>query len=82
MKSVQVRSFFWSLFSQGFILGPKIFLLYINDPSDGFISNIAIYADTILYSKLDEASGFWKLLDLASELQETLQDGAGSGLLI
>ena len=76
MKSVQVRSFFWSLFSQGFILGPKIFLLYINDPSDGFISNIAIYADTTLYSKLDEASGFWKLLDLASELQ---RDTAGWG---
>ena len=77
VKRVQVRSFFWSLFSQGFILGPNIFLLYINDPSGRFISNIAIYADdTTLYSKLHEASGFWKPLDLPSEFQ---RDTAGWG---
>ena len=36
---------------QGFILGPKIFLPYINDLSDGFITNVAIYTDdTTLYS--------------------------------
>ena len=39
------------------ILGPTIFLLYINDLRDGVISGIGIYAnDTPLYSGFDEAS--------------------------
>ena len=36
---------------QGSILGLTVFLLYINEPPDDVICNIAIYADdTILYS--------------------------------
>ena len=61
--------------AQRSILGPNLFLLYINDLVDNAICNIVINAnDTSFYSKSDQVSDLWQQLELASGFESDLQD--------
>ena len=65
---------------QDSILGPALFLLYVNDIPDDVISDFAIYADdATLYFKYNQVSDLWQQLKLASELESDLRDTLDCG---
>ena len=60
---------------QGYIVGPTLFPLYINDLRDDVLCDNAVYADdATLDYKCDLASDLWQQLELDSELESDLRD--------
>ena len=64
---------------EGYISGPTLFLLYINNLPDDVIFNIAVYADDTTL-KCELKSDVWQQLEFASELVSDLRDTVDLGM--
>ena len=64
---------------QSSILGPTLFLCYIDDLPNNVTCDIAIYADDTIHFKCDQAYDLRQQLELASELESNLQDAVDWG---
>ena len=59
---------------QGSVIGPTLFLIFINDLPDCILSKLAIYADdTTLYSSLDKTKDLFDKVEMAAELEDDLR---------